>query len=41
VLIGWKDRPKGVCEEENQNKPIFQFHKQREEKAEELYDDAV
>lgn len=26
VLIGWKNRPKRICEEENQNEPIFQFH---------------
>lgn len=27
VLVGWKDRPKRVCEEENQNESIFQFYK--------------
>lgn len=26
VLIGWKNRPKRICEEENQNESIFQFH---------------
>ena len=24
---GWKDRPKRICEEENQNESIFQFDK--------------